>query len=104
MPSLFHVRLRERFTINGGRPEREQVAIVEMHEMRIGFAVDSVIGEHQTVIKSLSRVYKNVRGVSGATILGDGTVALILDVPKLIEDAEMDEKRSVGQEGAESPS
>ncbi|KKM96892.1 hypothetical protein LCGC14_1173520 [marine sediment metagenome] len=87
-----YIRLRERFRINGNRPEREQVVIAMVNDLRVGFAVDNVIGEHQTVIKSLSRVYKNVRGVSGATILGDGTVALILDMPRLIEDAETDEK------------
>ena len=87
-----YIRLRERFAINGGRPEREQVVIAVVGDLRVGFAVDSVIGEHQTVIKSLSRVYKNVRGISGATILGNGSVALILDMPRIIEDAELDER------------
>jgi two-component system, chemotaxis family, sensor kinase CheA len=59
---------------------------------RVGLVVDQVIGEHQTVIKSLGRAYKSVEEVSGATILGDGRVALILDVPKLIRKAEMEEK------------
>ena len=90
-----YVRLRERFSIEGDRPEREQVVIAMVNDMRIGFAVDNVIGEHQTVIKSLSRVYKNVRGISGATILGNGTVALILDMPRIIEDAEIDEHKMV---------
>ena len=45
------------------------------------------------MIKSLGRLYREVRGVSGATILGDGSVALILDVPQLIEDAEAQERR-----------
>jgi two-component system chemotaxis sensor kinase CheA len=43
-----------------------------------------VIGEHQTVIKSLGRVYRDAEGISGATIRGDGTLALILDVPRLV--------------------
>ncbi|MCK4911891.1 MAG: chemotaxis protein CheA, partial [Thermodesulfovibrionales bacterium] len=64
-----YIRLRDRFAINGDRPEREQVVIAVVSDLRVGFAVDNVIGEHQTVIKSLSRVYKNVRGISGATIL-----------------------------------
>ena len=68
-----------------------------VNDLRVGFAVDSVIGEHQTVIKSLSRVYKNVRGVSGATILGNGSVALILDMPRLLEDSELEERRLVQQ-------
>ncbi len=47
--------------------------------------VDEVIGGYQTVIKNLGKLYRNVQGVSGATILGDGTVALILDVPRLVQ-------------------
>jgi chemotaxis protein histidine kinase CheA len=50
--------------------------------------VDSVIGQHQTVIKTLGNFYKHVKGISGATILGDGSVALILDVVRLMDAAE----------------
>jgi two-component system chemotaxis sensor kinase CheA len=50
----------------------------------VGIVVDSVIGEHQTVIKTLGRVYKDVEGISGATIKGDGSIALIIDVPRLV--------------------
>ena len=50
--------------------------------------MDYVVGEHQTVIKSLGRAYRNTDGVSGATILGDGSVALILDIPRLVRVAE----------------
>ena len=52
-----------------------------------------MIGEHQTVIKSLGRMYQGVEGVSGATILGDGCVALILDVPAIVRQAEFDAGR-----------
>ena len=48
-------------------------------------SVDELFGEAQAVIKSLGRVYKDIQGVSGATILGDGTVALIVDVPSLVQ-------------------
>jgi len=51
---------------------------------RIGIVVDRVIGEHQTVIKSLGKIYQDVRGISGATIKGDGSMALILDIAALI--------------------
>ncbi len=78
-----YVRLRERFLVDGRTPAMEQIVITEIEGQRIGFVVDRVIGEHQTVIKSLGRVYRNVEGVSGATILGDGSVALILDVNRL---------------------
>ena len=50
--------------------------------------VDNVIGEHQTVIKTLGRFYQNAQGISGATIVGDGRMALILDVPQLVREVE----------------
>jgi two-component system chemotaxis sensor kinase CheA len=49
--------------------------------------VDELHGEVQAVIKSLGSLYKDINGISGATILGDGTVALILDVPQLVQTA-----------------
>ncbi|MFP4588296.1 MAG: chemotaxis protein CheW, partial [Desulfohalobiaceae bacterium] len=49
----------------------------------LGLVVDEVIGQQQTVIKTLSRVYQNIEEVSGATILGDGSIALILDTARL---------------------
>jgi len=92
-----YIRLRNRFAINGRRPDIEQVVIIRHEEKRVGFSVDEVVGEHQTVLKSLSKVYRNIRAISGATILGDGTVALILDLPKLIEDAEAEEALVTGR-------
>jgi len=62
--------------------------VVESGGQRVGFGVDSIIGQHQTVIKSLGKFYKDIKGVSGATILGDGSVALILDIVQLINAAE----------------
>jgi len=66
-----------------GEPAIEQIVIVSAQEYRIGLVVDQVIGDYQIVIKPLGRLYRDVDGVSGATILGDGTVALILDVNRL---------------------
>jgi two-component system chemotaxis sensor kinase CheA len=83
-----YVKLRECFQIQGEALDIEQIVITDVENSRVGFVVDYVIGEHQTVIKTLGRVYKEVEGVSGATILGDGTVALILDIPRLIRLAE----------------
>ncbi len=80
-----YVRLREFFQIEGTAPAIEQVVVVHAEGQRFGLAVDSVIGGHQTVIKSLGRLYREVPGLSGATILGDGTVALILDLPQLVQ-------------------
>ena len=82
------VSLRKVFGINGHRPKIEQIVVTEVEGGRIGLKVDDVIGEHQTVIKSLGSVYKHVREISGATIKGDGSVALIVDVRELIRSAE----------------
>lgn len=79
-----YVRLREHFGIEEDRPSLEHIVIADVHEKRVGFVVDKVIGGHQTVIKSLGPAFKHMKDISGATILGDGTVALILDVNALI--------------------
>lgn len=79
-----YIRMREWFTIAGTAPEIEQVVITSQGDNRVGIVVDHVIGEHQTVIKSLGRVYREVEGISGATIKGDGSMALILDIPRLV--------------------
>lgn len=86
-----YIHLREQFAVSGSAPDRQQIVIVNTEGRRVGFAVDSVIGEHQTVIKSLGRFYHDVQGISGATILGDGTVALILDIPRLVMAATSEE-------------
>ena len=82
-----YVRLREYFTIHAERPEREQIMVTETEEGRCGFVVDQVLGDHQTVIKNLGRFYRHMQVISGATILGNGTVALILDPHRLFQDA-----------------
>jgi two-component system chemotaxis sensor kinase CheA len=82
-----YIRLSEYFQMETERPEREQVMVMETEHGHYGFAVDQVLGDHQTVIKSLGRLYRNVPVVSGATILGDGTVALILDPHRLVQNA-----------------
>jgi len=82
-----YICLREQFEIKGERPEREQIMIAETEHGRYGFVVDQVIGDHQTVIKNLGRFYRHVQIISGATILGNGGVALILDPHRLVQDA-----------------
>jgi two-component system, chemotaxis family, sensor kinase CheA len=82
-----YIRLREYFNIQTGRPEREQIMVAETDEGRFGFVVDQVLGDHQTVIKNLGRFYRHIQVISGATILGNGTVALILDPHRLVRDA-----------------
>jgi len=83
-----YIPLREKFQMPGEPPGIEQIVITGVHGNRVGFVVDSVLGEHQTVIKSLGKAYRNVPGLSGATILGDGSVALILDAPQLLRGVE----------------
>jgi two-component system chemotaxis sensor kinase CheA len=68
------------------RPQREQIMVADTEDGRYGFVVDEVLGDHQTVIKSLGRLYRQVQFVSGATILGNGTVALILDPHRLVQE------------------
>jgi two-component system chemotaxis sensor kinase CheA len=82
-----YIRLREYFRVAGQRPAIEQIMVVESEDSRYGFAVDQVLGDCQTVIKNLGRFYRHVQVVSGATILGDGTVALILDPQRLVQEA-----------------
>jgi len=80
-----YIRLGEYFGMEMARPDREQIMVVETEHGHYGFVVDHVIGDHQTVIKNLGRLYRNVQVVSGATILGNGTVALILDPHRLVQ-------------------
>ncbi|MFZ1084677.1 MAG: chemotaxis protein CheA [Terracidiphilus sp.] len=82
-----YIRLREYFGIRSARPKIEQIMIVETEAGRYGFVVDVVLGDCQTVIKNLGRFYRHVQVVSGATILGNGTVALILDPERLAQEA-----------------
>jgi two-component system chemotaxis sensor kinase CheA len=82
-----YIRLREYFDIRTDRPEREQIMIAETEAGHYGFVVDEVLGNHQTVIKNLGRFYRHIHVASGATILGNGMVALILDPNRLVQDA-----------------
>jgi two-component system chemotaxis sensor kinase CheA len=78
------LRLRDTFA-TGTPPELHQkMVIVSSGADRVGLVVDQIIGDHQTVIKSLSKLHADVEAFSGATILGDGSVALILDVISLV--------------------
>ena len=82
-----YIPLRNRFGIKGDCPAIEQVIINRVGEERFGLVVDEVIGQHQTVIKNLGSFYRHITEVSGATILGDGTVALIIDITQLVQGA-----------------
>jgi two-component system chemotaxis sensor kinase CheA len=81
-----YIRLREHFGVTTALPEFEQVMLVDTEDGRCGLVFDRVLGNCQTMIKSLGRVYRHVHTVSGATILGNGTVALILDPHRMVQE------------------
>jgi two-component system chemotaxis sensor kinase CheA len=78
------VRLRKVFHPNAKRPKRENIIVVSFGGMKAGIVADQLHGESQTVIKPLGNLFEQNRAISGATIMGNGDVALIIDVPKLI--------------------
>ena len=82
--ALPFIRLRELFEIRGAVPARESIVVVQFGGQRAGIVVDQLMGEFQTVIKPLGRLFSNLRGIGGSTILGSGEVALILDVAALV--------------------
>ena len=77
--------LRGEFDIEENKGKNEQIVVVRYEDKRIGLAVDTVIGEYQAVLKPLGKYYKNQEIISGATILGDGTIALVIDTNKAIK-------------------
>ncbi len=79
-----YVPLRELFDAPGEEPAIEKIVIVRFGRDRVGLVVDRVVGSHQTVIQPLGRMFKDLGVVSGGTILGDGRVALILDLGGVI--------------------
>ncbi len=76
-----------RFYEHKPRDGRRSVVVVRDGQQRVGLVVDRLLGEHQTVIKPLARAFEHIRGLAGSTILGSGEVALILDIPALIDSA-----------------
>lgn len=87
------LRLREMFA-TGTRPDMfQKIVVIGMGEDRVGLVVDQIIGNHQTVIKSMSSLHRDVTTFAGATILGDGGVALILDVAQLVALGQKQEER-----------
>ncbi|MEL7172998.1 MAG: chemotaxis protein CheA, partial [Pseudomonadota bacterium] len=75
-----YLDLAELFGTTAGAQEARRVVIVRAGGRRLGLVVDDILGQNQTVIKPLSVYHENIEGIAGATILGDGAVALILDV------------------------
>jgi two-component system chemotaxis sensor kinase CheA len=79
------IRLRRLFNLGGRTPKRENVIVISYLGSKVGLAVDKLVGEFQTVIKPLGSIFSHIQGISGSTVLGSGEVALILDVPNLVQ-------------------
>jgi two-component system chemotaxis sensor kinase CheA len=87
------LRLRDLFR-TGTKPDvHQKVVVISTGTERVGLVVDQIIGDHQTVIKSMSKLHDDVATFSGATILGDGSVALILDVGHLVAAGQQQESQ-----------
>ena len=94
------IRLRDLFDVPGTPTARQNIVVVKHAGQKFGLVVDGLMGEAQTVIKPLSRMFAQVRGISGSSILGSGDVALILDVPVLMQEAQ--EARSAAARTAQA--
>jgi two-component system chemotaxis sensor kinase CheA len=93
------LRLRDLFNTPGEADSHQKVVIISSGEGRAGLVVDQIIGNNQTVIKQLSKLHTDLETFSGATILGDGTVALILDTSRLVSCGQAHEEKYRNTEG-----
>jgi two-component system chemotaxis sensor kinase CheA len=94
------IRLHEVFGLRGAPSRSQNIVVLKHGDQRAGLVVDTLLGEFQTVIKPLEAMFAHVKCVSGSTILGSGDVALILDVPALVQRAIRSEQH---QQGSRSP-
>ena len=88
--------LRALLEVSGVRPHYERIIIARAEGQDFGLAVDAVIGQQQAVIKRLSDVYKKIDFISGTAVNGDGGIALILDIPRLLQFALANNAHNVG--------
>lgn len=88
------IRLRDAFGLEGRAPPRQNVVVVHNGGSKAGLVVDRLLGEFQTVVKPLGRIFDHARGVGGSTILSNGAVALILDIHGLVQQATSAEGRT----------
>ena len=81
---LFHLK---RWLIDGARDNSQEahVVIVSVGTQKVGFVVDQLIGQEEVVIKPLGKMLHGTPGMAGATITGDGRIALILDIPSMLK-------------------
>jgi two-component system chemotaxis sensor kinase CheA len=87
-------RLRDHFDMQGDQVQRENVVVVGYGDHKAGLVVDKLMGEFQTVIKPLGKLFKGEKSIGGFTILGSGEVALIVDVPGLMGQIEHESEAS----------
>ncbi|HZW24865.1 MAG TPA: chemotaxis protein CheA [Gallionella sp.] len=93
---LPYLKLRDLFEVEGQPPRRENIVVVQYAGHKAGLVVDNLMGEFQTVIKPLGKVFGGVQGLGGFTIMGSGEVALILDVPRLMQQVSTRETAMTG--------
>ena len=81
------LNLKEYFNypVSSDSTKKENIVVVNFGTQKIGLIVDELLGEFQTVIKPMGKIFKNLKGIGGATILGDGRVSPILDIPVLLQ-------------------
>ncbi len=83
---IFHLKkwlIKNNFSAE--KPKEGHIVIVSVGTQRVGFVVDQLIGQEEVVIKPLGKMLNGTAGMAGATITGDGTIALILDVPSMLK-------------------
>ena len=97
------VSLRTLYALDACPPERSSVVVIQSGGQRFGVLVDQLLGQHQTVIKPLGRMFRSLRGISGSSILGNGDVALIFDVSSLSQLAISPPGRLQRQSAASAP-
>ena len=83
---LPYIRLRELYQIEGKIPKRQNLVVVQYGENKAGIVVDRLLGEFQTVIKPLGKLFAHLKGIGGSTILGNGEVALILSISAMMQE------------------
>ncbi|MGK0289250.1 MAG: two-component system chemotaxis sensor kinase CheA [bacterium] len=79
------INLRKYLNFTTDPPPIEQIVVAEINHQKVGFLVDYVVGKHQTAIKNMGKLFQSNQGVSGATIMGDGRVGLVLNLETLIQ-------------------
>ncbi|HEX3007073.1 MAG TPA: chemotaxis protein CheW, partial [Bacteroidales bacterium] len=78
-----YISLRQVFSLEGSAPEIERVVVIKHQTLRYAILVDSIVGQYQAVVKPMGQVFKHKDYLSGASIMGDGSIAFMLDSKKL---------------------